>query len=231
MRVSDVERETTLRILGDHAAVGRLSLDELKERCDQALTVLTRGELTALISDLPDDPESATSAAVPLTQAHRPARRTVAIMGSASRRGPFRAVGSFSAIAIMAGDDIDLREAAIEGDELTIKVFAVIGVVNIYVPDTAQVELGGVSILGANRERGTHRRRNATMPVIRIRGFNVLGETTVYRVPPQARTLELEQARHLCVATEHYRTPSAPTPRRHPHRGSAKHHKSHHRHH
>jgi hypothetical protein len=229
MRVSDIERETTLRILGDHAAVGRLSLDELKERCDQALTVQTRGELTALISDLPKDTEPATSAAP--TKAHRPARRTVAIMGSASRRGPFRAVGSFSAIAVMAGDDIDLREAAIEGDELTIKVFVVIGVVNIYVPDTAQVELGGVSILGANREKGTHRRRNATMPVIRIRGFNVLGATTVFRVPPQARTLELAQARHLSVVAEHYRAPATAAPRRHPHRGSAKHHKSHHRHH
>ena len=229
MRVSDVEREATLKILGDHAAVGRLSLAELEERCDQALTVRTRGELTALTSDLPNDTASA-SQATALTEVHRPARRTVAILGGASRRGSFRAVRSFSAIAFMGGDNIDLREAEIEGDELTIKVFSVIGVVNIYVPDTVEVELSGFSVLGANREKGAHRRRHEKAPVIRVRGFNLMGETTVFRVPPQARTLGLAEARDLSAVAEHRHTPPAALPRRHPHRG-ARHHGSHHRHH
>jgi len=30
LRVSDAERDQTLRVLGDHAAVGRLTLDELE---------------------------------------------------------------------------------------------------------------------------------------------------------------------------------------------------------
>ena len=228
MRVSDAERDATLKILGDHAAVGRLSLDELEERCDRALTVRTRGELTALTSDLPKD--AASSQATALAEAHRPVGRTVAIMGSASRRGPFRAVGSFSAIAIMGGDNIDLREAEIEGGELTIKVFSVVGVVNIYVPDTVEVELGGFSVLGANREKGAHRRRNAKAPVIRVRGFNLMGGTTVFRVPLQASTLGLAEARHLSVVAGHRHAPARTLSRRHPHRG-ARHHRSHHRHH
>jgi hypothetical protein len=32
LRVSDAERDQTLHVLGDHAAVGRLTLDELEER-------------------------------------------------------------------------------------------------------------------------------------------------------------------------------------------------------
>jgi hypothetical protein len=230
MRVSDAERDATLKILGDHAAVGRLSLDELEERAGQALTVQTRGELTALTRDLPKDTAPASSQATALAEAHQPVRRTVAIMGGASRRGPFRAVASFSAIVVMGGDHIDLREAEIEGGELTIRVYSVVGAVSIYVPDSAEVELGGFSILGANRQKGAHRRRPAAKaPVIRIRGFNLVGGTTVFLVPPHARTLELAEARHMSVVAAHH--PASASSRRHPHRG-AKHHASHHhRHH
>jgi hypothetical protein len=227
MLVSDAERDATLKILGDHAAVGRLSLGELEDRADRALTARTRGELTALTSDLPNDTASTASQDMVLADSHRPVRRTVAIMGSASRRGPFRAARSFSAIAVMGGDNIDLRDAEIEGGELTIKVFSVMGVVNIYVPDTMEVELGGFSVLGANSEKGGHRRRQAKAPVIRVRGFNLIGGTTVFRVPLQALTLELAQARHLSVVAGH-RHPSA-SARRRRQRGS-RHHRSHHHH-
>jgi Domain of unknown function (DUF1707)/Cell wall-active antibiotics response 4TMS YvqF len=229
MRVSDAERDATLKILGDHAAVGRLSLDELEERAEQALTVRTRGELTALTSDLPKDTASVSSQATALAEAHQPVCTTVAIMGGTNRRGPFRTVGSFSAIAVMGGDHIDLREAKIEGGELTIKVYSLAGTVSIYVPDSAEVELGGFSILGANRQKGTHRRRPAAKaPVIRVRGFNLMGGTTVFLVPPHARALELAEARHVSAVAGHHPAPASS--RRHPHRG-ARHHRSHHRRH
>jgi Domain of unknown function (DUF1707)/Cell wall-active antibiotics response 4TMS YvqF len=227
MLCSDAERDATLKVLGDQAAVGRLSMDELEERSDRALTARTRGELTALTSDLPQDSASASSQATALVEARRPVRRTVAIMGGASRRGPFRAVGNFSAIAVMGGDNIDLREAQIDGGELTIRVFSLMGVVNIYVPDSMEVELGGFSVLGANSEKGGNRRRPAKAPVIRVRGFNLMGGTTVFRVPPQALTLELAQARHLCVAAGRRHPPAAARRRR---RRGFRHHRSHHHH-
>jgi hypothetical protein len=235
MRVSDAEREATLKTLGDHAAVGRLSLDELEERAGQALTVRTRGELTALTSDLPKDTAAASSQPTALAQAHQLVRRTIAIMGGTSRRGPFRAVGTFSAIAVMGGDHVDLRQAEIESGELTIRVYSVMGAVSIYVPDSVQVELGGFSILGANREKGSHRRRPAAKALaIRVRGFNLMGGTTVFLVPPHARALELAQARHLSVVAGHH--PDHPGPalassRRRPHRGAKHHGSHHHRHH
>ena len=55
LRVSDAERDATLRMLGDHAAVGRLTLDELEERSSRALAAKTRGELATLTSDLPQE--------------------------------------------------------------------------------------------------------------------------------------------------------------------------------
>ena len=51
----------------------------------------------------------------------------VAIVSGSQRRGRFRAVGSINAIAVMGGDEIDLREAEIEGGELTLNLVAVMG--------------------------------------------------------------------------------------------------------
>jgi Domain of unknown function (DUF1707)/Cell wall-active antibiotics response 4TMS YvqF len=217
MLVSDAERDAALKILGDNAAVGRLSLDELEDRCDRALTVRTRGELSALTKDLPKDAGLLPSPAAALAEARRTIRRTVAIAGAASRRGRFRVAGSLSAVAVMGGDNIDLREAEIDGGELAIRVCSVLGVVNVYVPDTMEVQLGGFSILGANNQTGRHRPRQAKAPLIRVHGFNLIGRTNIFRVPVQALTLELGQARHLSVRAEHRHSPAAASSRRRRH--------------
>ncbi|HEY6297663.1 MAG TPA: DUF1707 domain-containing protein, partial [Streptosporangiaceae bacterium] len=65
LRVSDAERDATIHALGDHAAVGRLTLDELEERAAQALTAKTRGELAALTTDLPAEAATAQADATP----------------------------------------------------------------------------------------------------------------------------------------------------------------------
>lgn len=53
MRVSDAEREATAAELREHYASGRLTLDELNERIDRAFAAKTRGDLDALMRDLP----------------------------------------------------------------------------------------------------------------------------------------------------------------------------------
>jgi hypothetical protein len=53
LRASDAERERTATTLRDHAAVGRLDVDELAERLDIAYSAHTRSELDALLADLP----------------------------------------------------------------------------------------------------------------------------------------------------------------------------------
>lgn len=53
MRVGDAEREAAAAELREHYASGRLTLDELNERVDQALAAKTRGDLNALMTDLP----------------------------------------------------------------------------------------------------------------------------------------------------------------------------------
>ncbi|HYB16252.1 MAG TPA: DUF1707 domain-containing protein [Streptosporangiaceae bacterium] len=208
IRVSDAERDATMRTLGDHAAVGRLTLDELEDRASRALAAKTRGELAALTSDLPQEAAQADRPDVPQARVRKPVRWMVAIMSGSHRRGRFRAVGSINAVAIMGGDEIDLREAEIEGGELTVNVFTLMGGANIYVPDSIEVEVGGFSLMGANIEVGSQRPSRPGAPLVRVQAYNLMGGVTIYRLPPQARGVGLEKARDLAKAADRGELPA-----------------------
>ena len=208
LRVSDAERDVVLRTLGDHAAVGRLTLDELEERSGRALTAKTRGELAVLTSDLPREAGQAGEAAAAPAR-RRPVRWLVAIMGGSHRRGRFRTVGSINAVAVMGGDEIDLRDAEIEGGELTLNLFALMGGSNVYVPDSVEVEVGGFSIMGGHEEVGSERPSRPGAPLIRIRVYALMGGATIYRLPPQARGVGLKEARRLAKASDRGQLPPA----------------------
>lgn len=199
VRVSDAERDVVLKALGNNAAEGRLTLDELEERSGKALAARTRGDLSALTSDLPE------AGAAPVAQAaqrRKPVRWMIAIMGGSSRRGRFRAVGSVNSLNIMGGDTIDLREAEIEGGNLTLNAYSLMGGPTIYVPDSVEVDVGGISIMGGNTEVGSTRGARPGAPLIQIRTYNLMGGATIYRLPPEARGLSLKEARRLAKAAE-----------------------------
>src|SRR3954451_7951581 len=56
MRASDAEREATVGVLRAAAQEGRLDTDELEERIAAAYAAKPRGELMALVDDLPPAP-------------------------------------------------------------------------------------------------------------------------------------------------------------------------------
>ncbi len=197
LRVSDAERDATLRLLGDHAAVGRLTLDELEERSSRALAAKTRGELATLTNDLPQEAGQDTRSAQAPARTRKPVRWMVAIMSGSHRHGRFRAVGRINAVAVMGGDEIDLREAEIEGGELTLNVFTLMG--GVYIPDSIELDVGGFSVMGGNTEIGVERLRPGA-PRVTIRAYNLMGGATIFRVPPQARGLDLSEARRLAKA-------------------------------
>ena len=201
LRVSDAERDAVLRTLGDHAAVGRLTLDELEERSGRALAAKTRGDLATLTSDLPREAGQASELS-PVPSRKKPVRWMVAILGGPNGRGRFRTVGSINAVAVMGGDEIDLRDAELEGGELTLNLFALMGGSNIYVPDSVEVEVGGFSLMGGHEEVGSERPPRPNAPLIRIRVYALMGGATIYRLPPQARGVGLKEARRLARAAD-----------------------------
>jgi len=53
LRASQQERDRAVELLRMHAGEGRLDLEELEQRVEAALAARTRGELDALLADLP----------------------------------------------------------------------------------------------------------------------------------------------------------------------------------
>jgi hypothetical protein len=69
LRASDDDRDRLVEQLQRHAVAGRLSMDEYAERVDRVLIARTRGELAAVLHDLPV--ESTVDAAVDHREAAR----------------------------------------------------------------------------------------------------------------------------------------------------------------
>ena len=59
VRASDAEREHAVAALRDHAAVGRLTVEELGQRLQAAFAARTRKDLRELFRDMPDQPRPA----------------------------------------------------------------------------------------------------------------------------------------------------------------------------
>ena len=62
VRVGDADREATAAELREHYASGRLTLEELNERLDQAFAAKTRADLNTVMRDLPSAGRAAAGA-------------------------------------------------------------------------------------------------------------------------------------------------------------------------
>lgn len=147
IRASDAEREAVVQQLSEQAANGRLTLDELEQRISSAYAATTRGELDKLTADLPQQ------AAAPSSRL-KPTKWVVSVMGGAEKRGRWRVGERLTTLALMGGNDIDLRHAEIDADEVTIIAVAVMGGMDIYLPDTVDVHVGGFRADGRQRRAG-----------------------------------------------------------------------------
>jgi hypothetical protein len=190
IRASDAEREAVVQRLSEDAATGRLTLDELEQRIGLAYAATTRGELAKLTADLPQQ------AAVP-TRRLKPTKWVVSVMGGTEKRGRWRVGERLTSVAFMGGNDIDLRHAEIDADEVTIVALAVMGGMDIYVPDTVEVHVGGFAFMGGNGEKGSSRAPRPGSPRIRILAYSLMGGIDVWRLPEEARGVSLRQAKKL----------------------------------
>ena len=197
LRASDDDRDRVVRGLTDHAVAGRLTLAELEERVESALRARTRAELDSLTRDLP----ALTPGAKPVPR-RSPTRWLISVLGGSDRKGRWRVGGRLTTISVLGGNDLDLREAEIEGDQFTIVAVAVMGGSDIYVPDAVEVEMGGAAVMGGNDQRGSRRPPRPGAPVIRIQAYSLMGGIDVWRLPAEARGLPLRAARRAAKELE-----------------------------
>jgi hypothetical protein len=200
IRASDQERQAVVELLSEHTTTGRLTLAELEERVEQAYAATTRDELVRLTADLPAPSAARQPETGPAVQSGSQRKATkwiFGMMGGSSKRGRWRVAERVRVVAIMGGHDIDLRAAELESDETTLVVISIMGGSEIYVPDTVEVDMGGFSLMGGSDERGSSRRPRPGAPRIRVRVFDLMGGSTVWKLPDEARGVSLKEARRM----------------------------------
>jgi hypothetical protein len=193
VRASDAEREQVVAELREHAAQGRLTLEEFSERVDEAYGAKTLAELERVKRELP------AVSALPDTRPRRKARRwLVSVMGGADRKGRWRVPRKMVVLSVMGGCDLDLRQAQFEHDEITVTIFTIMGGTDVYVPEGIEADVGGLAIMGGNDEHGHDAAPRPGTPLIRLRLFTVMGGADVWRVPASLRGRSLREIhRHV----------------------------------
>ncbi len=164
---------------------GRLTLDEFSERVGLALQARTRGDLVAVMADLPQ--AAATSRSLP-DAVETPSRtkkkgRHIAVMSGHRTRGRWRISGKTHAVAVMGGCELDLRRAELDGPEIEITAVAFWGGIDILVPEGFDVELQGFSFMGGRDLKLRDVPLVPGSPRIVVRAYAVMGGIDVKSRP------------------------------------------------
>jgi hypothetical protein len=174
LRVSDADRERTVERLRDHAAEGRLTLEEFTDRMSNAYLARTADELEQLTSDLPP---------VPVASRRSPTRFLFSILSSTERDGRIRVRRRVACVTALGNIDLDLRQATLEGDVVTIFVLGIFGTADVYVPAGVEVDLHGFSIGGHKRANGPDPPPTPGTPLVRVFAVSLFAGIDVWRVP------------------------------------------------
>jgi class 3 adenylate cyclase len=191
VRVSDAERDRLVEVLRRHCTDGLLTLDEFSERVGLVYGARTRGELERVTVDLP----ATTPERLPDEKRRKADRWVIAIMSGATRRGRWRPDERTTALAIMGGCVLDLRAAEIDGPVVDINAIAIMGGIDIIVPEGIEVELSGTAIMGGKEARVKDVPRLPGTPVVRVQAFAFWGGVTVRSKPSRSAEKEAKRAK------------------------------------
>jgi hypothetical protein len=189
LRASDSDRDHAAEILREAAAEGRLTMEELDERLDAVYAAKTYAELEPITHDLPHPgtPSSPVPSPAPAGAVHRfggepTSSAAIGIMGGFSRKGNWVVPKDFTAVAIMGGGEIDLREARFAQPVVTIHAVTIMGGIEITVPDDANVQVTGMGIIGGF-DHGASGGGQPGGPTIIINGIALMGGVDIRRKP------------------------------------------------
>lgn len=184
LRASDADRERVAEVLRQAAAEGRLDLNELDERLGLVYAARTYADLAPLTRDLPTGDVTPLPLPGPAaTVVDAPATgNAVAFMSEFTRKGRWVVPRTFNCLALFGGGKIDLREARIPPGEVRIQAFAIMGGIDIIVPDDADVHVSGIGIMGGFDQGATGEGRPGA-PRIVVSGLALMGGVTVKRRP------------------------------------------------
>jgi hypothetical protein len=171
LRASDDDREETVIALREHA----LTLEEFTERMSTAYDARTSDELAELVRDLPapDTPSSR----------RRPTGIVLSVFGSSEREGRIRIRRRVTCLTLFGNVDLDLRQATLERDVVTVVALGMFGAIDVYVPEGVEVDLHGFALGGHKRARGNDPTPRPGAPLVRVFAISLFAGIDVWRVP------------------------------------------------
>jgi class 3 adenylate cyclase len=176
IRAGDADREHSVTVLREHTAAGRLTLEEFSARVERAYAARTLAELDEIGRDLP-------APSVPVPSRRRATRFTGVVFGHTQRTGKLRLPRFSFALVVFGDTDLDLRRAEMSGPAASVVALVLFGNIDVYVPEGVEVDLGGFSIFGHQREWGRDVEPHPGSPVLRVKVFSLFGTSDVWRVP------------------------------------------------
>jgi hypothetical protein len=199
--VSDADRSRFADVIGDAYAEGRLTREEYEERLGATMVARTVGDLVPVLDGLPPavqatalapligigvpptpDTPAANSAAAWWTPEGGAASSSsvVAIFGGATRKGEWVMPPQLTAFALFGGVELDLTRVTFTQAESEIIAVAVMGGVEITVPEGLTVHVDGAGIFGGFDQRAEGPGEPGA-PVLRVKGAALFGGVEVKR--------------------------------------------------
>jgi hypothetical protein len=139
MRVSDADRNGTLRRLHNAVALGLIDIDEFEERSSQVSVARLRPDLDVLVGDLPGPGAIVTSAT------DRVELRGV--LGSLKRHGEWIVPTRLALVRRMGSVELDLTKARFAGSIVVIELDMRFGSVELRLPDGASASIDDVEVI------------------------------------------------------------------------------------
>ena len=195
VRISDVERNEAVELLRHHCAEGRITLDEFSDRVGDVFEARTTADLELVTRDLPVVAPPTT--AMPTTRRKRASQWIFAVMSGTGRKGRWRPAETTKVLAVMGGVELDLREALLDGPELTIHAIAIMGGIDIVVPEGIRVEVRGLPIMGGFDSRIRDVPVLPGSPVIHVTGWALMGGVSVRNKRPRSIQGAVDRARDV----------------------------------
>jgi len=138
LRVSDADRNGTMRRLHNAVALGLIDIDEFEQRSSRVSYARTRSELDGLVGDLPGPGAIVTSAA------DRVELRGWA--GSLRRHGEWTVPTRLALVRRLGSVELDLTKARFAGPVVVIELDMKFGSLEVRLPDGASASIDDVEV-------------------------------------------------------------------------------------
>jgi hypothetical protein len=192
LRISDSDRHKVAEVLREAAGDGRIDFEELDQRLEATYAARTYADLVPITLDLPTQTAAnlpvqpaATSTPSPVVSGGPAEERHLAIMSGLERKGVWTVPAHMTVNCFMGGADLDMRRAQFAAREVVLTINAVMGGADIKVNPHTHVIMEGTGIMGgySGPSDQSAPELDANSPVLRIRGFALMGGVNVSRRP------------------------------------------------